>query len=410
MRSERISLVAASIATSVVLSACGGSTSADSAGPATITFVAPQYSDVTGAYWEDLIDSFEAENPDIEVELRMINWSDIGQSVNTLIATGEAPDLLNIDTFAQYAEDDLLLPADELLPAEVLDDMVPALRSNGEYEGTAYGVPLLASARALFYNEAIFEELGIASPPTTWEEFRAVAKQIEEAGYVGYGLPLGAPEAQGEFSVWLWNNGGDWKSGDEWTIDSPEAVETLEFISALATEDGVTQVNPASTNRDDLWKVFGQGDIGMVHGSNFLPTILAGQGSTVEFGIAPTPTSVGAEPATMAVEDYLMAFNTTEHPEAVKAFLTFFYEQDNYVQFLTNEGMLPVTQSAAEQMSEDPTTASFVALLNEAKFYPTTDPQWPAVQAEAISSLGMVTSGQSSAAEVMARLGRVADE
>lgn len=409
MTPKNVGITSAAVATVMALAACGGDPSASDGEMAEITFVAPVYSDVTGPYWEDLIAAFEEENPDVDVELRMISWSDIGQTVNTLVATNEAPDLLNIGAFASYAADDLLLPVQEVLPPEVYDDMVPVLRENGQYEGTAYGIPVLASARALFYNKAIFAEAGITEPPQTWAEFREAAEAIEAAGYIGYGMPLGAPEAQGEFSAWLWNNGGDWKSGDNWTIDSPEAVETLQFLSALSS-DGLTQVNPATTNRDDLWKVFGQGKIGMIHGANFLPTILEGQGSTVDIGITPTPTNEGAEPATMAVEDYLVVFNSTEHPEAVGSFLAFFYQQDNYTQFLQNEGMLPVTQSAIEEMAEDPQVGTFAELLDEAKFYPSTDPAWPSVQAEAIATLGAVVTGQRSAEDILANLARTAEQ
>ena len=40
-------------------------------------------------------------------------------------------------------------------------------------------------------------------------------------GNVGYAMPLGPEEAQAEFSIWMFNNGGDWKTDGKWTINSP---------------------------------------------------------------------------------------------------------------------------------------------------------------------------------------------
>ena len=40
----------------------------------------------------------------------------------------------------------------------------------------------------------------------------------------------GAEEAQGEWSIWMWGNGGNWKSGSKWTINSPKNVQTLQYM------------------------------------------------------------------------------------------------------------------------------------------------------------------------------------
>ena len=60
-------------------------------------------------------------------------------------------------------------------------------------------------------------------------KIRALGKDI-----IGYALPLGPEEAQAEWSIWMWNNGGDWKSGDQWTINSDKNVQTLQFLADLA--------------------------------------------------------------------------------------------------------------------------------------------------------------------------------
>ncbi|MGB7327361.1 MAG: extracellular solute-binding protein [Rubripirellula sp.] len=50
-------------------------------------------------------------------------------------------------------------------------------------EGKMIGMPFNSSTPLLYYNKDIFAEAGIDAPPTTWEEFEAMAPKIKEAGY-----------------------------------------------------------------------------------------------------------------------------------------------------------------------------------------------------------------------------------
>ncbi len=61
-----------------------------------------------------------------------------------------------LNYFSSFAADGLLYEAADLLPAATLDDMVETFIENSKYEGVAYAVPDLASARLFFYNEDIF--------------------------------------------------------------------------------------------------------------------------------------------------------------------------------------------------------------------------------------------------------------
>ncbi|AZS48267.1 extracellular solute-binding protein [Microbacterium oxydans] len=410
MMSRRMKAVGVLGATTLVLAGCAGGSGTDGAdGVVTIDFLAPEYSEATAPYWQDLIERFEAENEGIKIALQTISWSDINTKINTLVSTGEEPDIINLDSYAAFAADELLLPADEVLPEQSYDDLIPALLENATFDGTVYGIPFVASARALFYNPDILAEAGVAEAPTTWAQLKEAALAVtEKTDSIGYGMPVGAPEAFGEFSIWAWNNGGGWKDGENWAINQPANVEALEAMAAMYNA-GVTQESPWVSNRDDLFKMFGEGQIGIIEGAAFLPAVMEGQGSTIPYEVVPSPTNGKAAQATLAVQDYLMVFNSTEHPEEAGAFLSFFYESENYQAFLKAEGMLPVTQSAADDMADDPIAGPFVALLENARFYPTTDPNWPSVNQEAVAKLGLAISGEQSAQQVLDALQQYAE-
>jgi multiple sugar transport system substrate-binding protein len=417
IKSTGFAAVLAALFCALALVACGGDDDDDDAAggdsgavEGEISLLVPEYSENTEAFWRDLIGRFEAEHRGAKVELQTVSWTDINQKVTTLVSTNQAPDILNLDAYANFAADELLLPAEEVLSPETQDDFLEQFAENGKLDGTQYGIPFVGSVRGLFYNKEIFRKAGIEKPPATWDELRDAAKKIEAAGETGYGMPLGPEEAQAEFSLFMWGNGGDWVDGDTWTIDRPENVEALQFLNELANTDKVTQPNPGSTNRTDLWKVFGAGKIGMVMGSNFYPVLLEEQNPKLQYDVAPVPVNGSNEPVTLGVEDYLMAFNTSEHKPVVKAFLDFVFTQQNYGQFIETEGFLPVTKSVSEQVAaDDPRQKLFIEAVADARFYPTTNPTWGAIAPQVKERLGTAVQGKDPA-EVLGGLQEAAEK
>ena len=271
--------------------AAGGASSGDSAKKVTsIKLVAAEYSkDHTAAFWKPFADKYKAKTGNT-LDVQIVSWDTIDQQSSTMIQNNHAPDILNLNAYASYAKDGLLYSSDEVLSPAVKSDMLDTFVKYGTYQGKFYGFPDLSSARALFYNKALFSQAGIAAPPKTWDEFEADAKKIQAlgGGNVGYAMPLGPEEAQGEFSIWLFNNGGDWKTDGKWIINSHKNVETLAFLKKLAVHEKVTQNNPARTNRADAFDLFKSGNAGMVVGFTPLAADLD-KDKKVDYGVAPFP-------------------------------------------------------------------------------------------------------------------------
>ena len=116
----------------------------------TIKVLTPNYTDNMAAYYKDLETRFMAANPTIKVEHENVSWDDILVKGRTLISTKSYPDILNLNTFSEFAQEDLLYKASDLFTAEKLADFVPAFRDNSKYKGVEYAVPDLASARMFF--------------------------------------------------------------------------------------------------------------------------------------------------------------------------------------------------------------------------------------------------------------------
>ncbi|MBC9820232.1 extracellular solute-binding protein [Terrabacter sp. MAHUQ-38] len=387
----------------LALGACGGGTGAGNAGGAggstggeevkTIKLVAAEYSkDHTKAFWDAFAKAYK-EKTGYTLEVQVVSWDNIDQQSSTMIQNNQAPDILNLNAYASYAKDGLLYDSDAVLPASVKSDILDTFVKYGTYDGKFYGFPDLSSARAFFYNKALFKQAGINEPPKTWAELEADAKKITAlgGGNVGYALPLGPEESQGEFSMWLFNNGGTWKDGGKWTINSDKNVETLAFLKKL-TDAKLTQNNPARTNRADAFDLFKSGKAGMVIGFSPLAADLD-KDKKVDYGVAPFPTNDGSESKTFGVTDYLMAFKKPGNEKAVKAFYELYYQPDQVNTFIKAEGFLPVTKSGVEAFAGETKLKVYLDTLPNAQLTPTDDPTWDKVKLAVQQNLGAAMTG-----------------
>jgi multiple sugar transport system substrate-binding protein len=370
-----------------------------------ITVVIAEYSkDHTKPFWQGLAEQYTKQTG-VKVDLRVVDWNSIDQQVSTMIQNNQRPDVLNLNSFSSYAKDQLLYSADEVLSARTRDDFIGAFARGGEYQGTLYGFPILSSARAFFYNKELFTRARLAAPPRTWDEFVQAARKIQGlgGGVIGYALPLGPEEAQAEWAIWMWNNGGDWKSGDGWTINSDKNVQTLQFLADLANRHRVTQVNPGKTNRTDgAFQLFKDGKVGMVMGFSPLAAQLDAE-KKVSYGVAEMPTAV-SRAVTLGVEDYLMAFKKSGNQEAVKQFLDLYYQPQNITRWITAEGFLPVTKSGLSQMSANEKLKPYLDALPNARLAPTSDPAWDRVKLDVQQNIGLAVQPGGSPRQVLDQL------
>jgi multiple sugar transport system substrate-binding protein len=418
MKRTRVAAIAAatvSAAASLLIAGCSSGGSAAGSGDAnTITFMAAAYSEGTQAYWQNLIAQFEKKYPGKHVDLSVVSWDDYDQKISTLLANSQQPDLLNYNTWAGYASSNLLYPITDITTPQMRQDFLSTFTQNDSMNGTAYALPFIASARALYYNKKLFAKAGITQPPATWAEFEADAKKITAAGSIGYALPLGSEEAQGEFSLWSYNGGGDWQDNGKWAINSPANIKTAEFLNKLVNVDKVTEANPQATNRTDgAWRLFADGRAGMVFGfPGTFEQMLQQAGMTkADYGVASLPTESASIPSTtLGVQDVLEAFKGKVNKTAtIKDFLSFFYEPQNYDKFLTQEGFLPTTKSGSSALVSDPELGPYIKLLPDAKFEPTNDPGWNKVVGAVKQQIGGIVEPGADPASVLNQLQATAE-
>ncbi|MGW1542946.1 extracellular solute-binding protein [Streptomyces sp. NPDC002309] len=391
-----------------VLGGCGLTGGSDDV---TLRLVAADYGDSAAnsseKYWAKLADAYEAGHPGVQVEVSVYSWSDVDREVKEMVDAGKAPDMAQIGAYADYAADDLLYTADDLLSIPVQAGFSSAFAGAGQVNGVQYGMPFAASTRLLFYNEELFEEAGL-TPPTTWEELAEAAEALKADGVkYPYALPLGSEEAQAETMLWMLSGGGGYTDPvGGYTIDSAENVATFTWLrDELVGEKLTGPVAPGELDRAAAFAAFAEGEVGMLNGHPSLMKMADKRG--VKYGMVPLPGVEGASKATMGVADWMLAFKRNGHKEQVGDFLDFVYSERNVVDFSRRYDLLPVTNPASDAMggaAQDRDLKPFLDELARAESYPVGKTSWASISAEVKKGIGSAVTPGGSPAAFLGRL------
>lgn len=401
--------VVSALGMTAVLGGCGAGSDSDEV---TLRLVAADYGDSKAnssqKYWDGLVEQYEKQHPNVTVDVSVYSWNDVDRKVKEMVAAGDAPDMAQIGAYADYAADDLLYSADELLSISTQADFASQFASAGEVDGTQYGMPFAASTRLLFYNKTLFAEAGL-SAPKTWDELAADAATLKAEGVkYPYALPLGSEEAQAETMQWLLSGGGGYTEnlGASYGIDSAENVATLTWLKDDLVGKGLTgPVAPGKLNRADAFAAFANGQVGMLNGHPTLMQMAAKKG--VKFGMVPMPGVDGQTKVSMGVADWMTAFKQNGHAEQVGDFLDFVYDEKNVLAFSREYDLLPVTASASDVMStaaRDKDLRPFLEELPLSELYPVGRTSWATVSAAVKKRIGSAVTSGGSPTAVLAEL------
>lgn len=142
-------------------------------------------------YNRNIVALFEAENPDIKVEIVPVDYSNAEQIIKTGIASGNPVDVsffwgtqINVFTESGMAYDltDALMEND----GEWYNTFVKAYIDGGMQNGRYYAISYQPVVETIFYNADLFKQYGLKIP-TTWEEYMDCCKVFKENGIYGVG-------------------------------------------------------------------------------------------------------------------------------------------------------------------------------------------------------------------------------
>ena len=367
-----------------------------------------------GAFEQQLIDKFNAENPGIHVTVEGCAANDLNAKLTAMAAVNDLPAFVmgNETTMSALVDMDMVVPMEDLMDQEYIDGFVPANLDSYVIDGKHYGIPYFGGAQGIIYRKDIFEEKGL-SEPTTWDEFVEVCQALTGDGSYGIAL-VGTKNSSGasRFQPVIHNFGCDEFYKDEngqWVTDigSEKFTAALKAFTDLNNVYGVVPPGVVETGYPEAVALFTSGQAAMlITGSNALGAITS-QVPELKGKLASMP-NIPVERSVSAAAGF--AFFVTAQDEAVQQaaveFIKYFINTENSLDFAELTGRLPVRKEAmeSERISNMTELSGFLKAL-ENVWIPPTIPGYSEINDILGEAYQSVFTGQATVEEASAAAG-----
>src|SRR5262245_32407564 len=147
-------------------------------------------------YQQEAVKRFEAENPNIKVEVTTVPYPEYQQRLLTAVQGGNAPDVSTLDQIwvAAFAKAGAIMPLDkEAGEAGVTPDkFFKGAWESANYDGKLWGIPFNVDVWSFsFTNNALLKEAGVdPASMVTFDGLKAAAQKLTDAGKGRYGIGL----------------------------------------------------------------------------------------------------------------------------------------------------------------------------------------------------------------------------
>lgn len=343
MKKRFLSLVlATTVATTTLLTGCSSSSDGgDSSGKTKVNVWAMGDE---GKKLPEMVEAFEKENENIDIEVQAIPWDQAHDKLLTAVASGKGPDVVQMGTswMPEFEDAGVLADLSEYV------EKYPNLDSNNFYEGalqsTTYedkmvGVPWYIETRVLYYRKDLAKEVGYNQAPKNWDEFLDISKKLAARGEKLYGIDMNLKD-QFFATTYAWQNG--WKF-DETSpkFNTPEFVETIEYLKQFY-DGGLTP----KQNDMDIVQAFKEGILPMFISGPWMINPLEDANLDVEWGVATLP---GKKSNTSFMGgSNLVLFENSKNKDAAVEFMSYMVDEENQMKWLEISDTLPSTKVAWE--------------------------------------------------------------
>lgn len=250
--------------------------------------------------WDGITRTFEEKYPYIKISYKRLDENNYEDILVNKLAEGSGPDVffLKNSWLTKHGDKIYPLPQDYFryysknFRADFVDVTEKELITA---DSSIIGLPLFVDTLALFYNKDIFNQEGIAKPPTNWEEVIEISRRLTKTTPTGdiirSGIPLGSlrniDHAFEILSSLILQN-GDSIIGRDGSMDiSVRTKEAIEFFISFA--DPVQQNFSWSARLPDSLDAFADGNATMAFGFSSDIKRIKSKNPHLNFGIVSFP-------------------------------------------------------------------------------------------------------------------------
>lgn len=259
--------------------------------PVTITILRPGDEEKVKSFLEPAVQQFEAENPNITVEIMYESWAGWIQTYPTYFEADTQPDVIfwwDNKLYDSSAHDHLVNLSNYL--SEDFFSQIPQgiwdLVDTGDMDGVYY-VPNSVDTFVMYYNKDVFTAAGLDpnTPPTTWDELLTVVQTIYDAtGTPGIGIPaITGSEVLEEFVGLFINQATDASVLDSSSMPQFNTAEGLQALTMVENLSKYAQTSPTEYGRGELRALLRDGQVGIIFdGPWAVPTFKAAYGDDLD--------------------------------------------------------------------------------------------------------------------------------
>jgi multiple sugar transport system substrate-binding protein len=356
---RKISVAVGAVAIIGMMSGCafggGGTTDTSSNdGPVEITFQSLAYQDSTVAATKEIVDSWNADNPDIQVKLTQGSWDNVHDQLVTQFQGGTAPDVI------QDESSDILGFANQGYLADLSDHLSDDVKSSvsddvwktvSTADGKIVAAPTLLQTYVVYANTDAFAEAGVEVPTgdeLTWDQLQDISKKLTADGKFGVGWGLKQPTAA-IMNTALGFDGTFFDVEDDGTakIDiGDDELAVPKYVHDMAYEDASLDPITLTQSGSDVLPGFLGGTYAMYVGGNFLAQQIS-ESAPEGFNWKVLPPLAGsAGPVQAANPQTLSVAAESKNVEASAKFIDYFMSADNLASVAEGDWLIPSTDAA----------------------------------------------------------------
>lgn len=371
-------------------------------------WIMPNSPDPT-ADMQQVLRNFELENPGIEVQVTVLDWSVAWTKITTAASTRSGPDVIQMPTTwaAAVTAMEALMPMDSLIAVSGGDSAFASVsmkfaRPVGVQQATS--VPWFLDVRPLYYRRDALAEAGVnPAKVRNWDEFRIALEKIRKANLViedQHIDPIGYPGKHDwnvihNLAPWIWGAGGDFldSTGTESLLATKESINGILFYLSLV-RDGFNSRKNLSKNTNQVSMDFDEGRLAfwfdVTNKTLYLdsPRFLGGSSKNVTArnysAMLPPVAPEGKTPYYFAGGSNLSVSRYTKHKRAAMALVRYLVARpDVQLEIARVMGFMPALLSTYEYpfFKDDGKRDVFQQMVLHLRSYPAV-PYWGEIETE----------------------------
>jgi ABC-type glycerol-3-phosphate transport system substrate-binding protein len=212
---------------------------------------------------QEAVKRFEAENPDVKVEVTTIPYPEYQQRLLTAVQAGNGPDVSTVDQIwnSAFASAGAITQLDDLASKSGVkaETFFPGAWASGNYKGGLWGIPFNVDVWFFaFVNKKLFADAGVdPASIANWKGLEAAAIKLTDKPKGQFAIGLTGNKS--EYPVvmtdsFVYSNGGAvLDDNGKCALTSPQAVEALTFYQKLAAYAPAGILNAADEQMRELF-------------------------------------------------------------------------------------------------------------------------------------------------------------